>query len=177
MTMPATRNRKPLDLSVAASTDARPMVPAIKNGMRQRCPCCGTGPLYRAYLKVVDVCTVCGTELHHQRADDAPPYVTMFITGHIIVAALLFVERQFAPPEWLHLVIWLPVTALLSLWLLPRVKGALIAIQWAARMHGFDPALAANPELDPSAPKPWVGDTRQTATQSGTLKTHGTTHG
>jgi uncharacterized protein (DUF983 family) len=175
--MPATIHGQPLNVSATpldkarATTDAndvRAMAPAIKNGLRQRCPCCGTGPLYHAYLKVNDVCGACGTELHHQRADDAPPYVTMFITGHVVVAALLYVERQYAPPEWLHLMIWLPVTALLTLWLLPRIKGALIAIQWAGKMHGFDPALAASPHPDPSAPEIWVGDN---------LKTNGKTHG
>lgn len=152
----------------ANSSDQRDMTAAIKNGLRQRCPCCGTGALYRAYLKVTDVCAACGTELHHQRADDAPPYVTMLITGHVVVAALLFVERSFSPPEWVHLAIWLPVTAILTLWLLPRVKGALIAIQWAAKMHGFDPAIAANGALDPAGPEAWPGDT---------IKTGATAHG
>jgi uncharacterized protein (DUF983 family) len=146
---------------------SRAVWPAMKRGLRQRCPSCGVGPLYRAYLKVVDVCTHCGTELHHQRADDAPPYITMFITGHLVIAALLAVERQFAPPEWVHLVIWLPITALLTLWLLPRVKGALIAIQWAAKMHGFDPTLAANQHPDPAVPEVWPevwsGDILKTA--------------
>jgi uncharacterized protein (DUF983 family) len=148
----------------ANSNGPRDMAAAIKNGLGQRCPCCGTGKLYRAYLKVTDVCASCGTELHHQRADDAPPYITMFITGHVVVAALLLVERTFAPPEWVHLAIWLPVTALLSLWLLPRVKGALIAIQWAAKMHGFDPAIAANRVTDPADPEARPGHTIKTGT-------------
>jgi uncharacterized protein (DUF983 family) len=144
--------------TVVLTETPRDMSRAIKNGLRQRCPACGKGRLYGAYLKVVDVCADCGAELHHQRADDAPPYVTMLITGHVVVAALLFVEQHYAPPEWLHLVIWLPVTALLSLWLLPRVKGALIGIQWAAKMHGFDPAIAAKRRADPAGPEVWAGD-------------------
>jgi uncharacterized protein (DUF983 family) len=156
---------RPLSQPVAASiTPDREMWPAIKNGLCQRCPACGEGNLYRAYLKVDAICAHCGTELHHQRADDAPPYVTMLITGHVVVAALLLVERHYAPPEWVHLAIWLPVTALLTLWLLPRVKGALIAIQWAAKMHGFDPAVGANRQADPAGPEVWAGDI---------VKTHG----
>jgi uncharacterized protein (DUF983 family) len=147
----------------AKSSERRDMLAAIQHGLRQKCPCCGSGPLYRAYLKVTDVCAECGTELHHQRADDAPPYVTMMITGHVVVAALLLVERTYAPPEWVHLALWLPLTALLTLWLLPRVKGALIAIQWAATMHGFDPAVLAKPSLDPAGPEDWAG----TATKTG----------
>jgi uncharacterized protein (DUF983 family) len=41
-------------------------------------------------------------------------------------------------PIWLHAVVWPPLTLALSLLLLPRFKGALIAYQWALRMHGFE---------------------------------------
>lgn len=110
---------------------------AVMNGIRCTCPACGTGKLYDGYLKVVPVCERCGEELHHQRADDAPPYFTMFIVGHIIIGGLLLLEQTLAPATWVHLVIWLPLTLLLSLWLLPKVKGGLVGLQWALRMHGF----------------------------------------
>jgi uncharacterized protein (DUF983 family) len=109
--------------------------------------------LYGRYLKVEHACTTCGTELHHQRADDAPPYFTMFIVGHVVVAGLLIVERKYQPDMWIHLSLWLPLTALLSLWLLPRIKGALIGLQWAWRMHGFGSAVGG---ID--TPEAWAGD-------------------
>lgn len=113
---------------------------AMLRGVRQRCPNCGKGALFGRYLKVNDTCPACGEELHHQRADDAPPYFTIMIVGHIIVGGVLSLERAMSPPEWLHLAIWLPLTVLSSLWLLPRVKGALVGLQWALYMHGFDDA-------------------------------------
>ncbi len=61
----------------------------------------------------------------------------MLIVGHIVVGGLLAMERAFQPETWVHLAIWLPATLILSLVLLPRIKGALIAAQWAMRMHGF----------------------------------------
>jgi uncharacterized protein (DUF983 family) len=109
--------------------------------------------MYGRYLKVEHACAVCGTELHHQRADDAPPYFTMFIVAHVVVAGLLYVEKKYHPEQWVHLIIWLPMTALLSLWLLPRIKGALIGLQWAWRMHGFG---APVPGIDSA--EPWAGD-------------------
>jgi uncharacterized protein (DUF983 family) len=115
----------------------RPWPKAVINGIRCKCPACGTGKLYDSYLKVVAVCTNCGEELHHQRADDAPPYFTMFIVGHIVIGGLLVLEQTLAPATWVHLVIWLPLTLFLSLWLLPKVKGGLVGLQWALRMHGF----------------------------------------
>lgn len=124
---------------------------AMGRGLRQRCPSCGDGPLFKAYLKVHDTCPSCAEELHHQRADDAPPYVTIFIVGHIVIPGLLMLERFSAPPTWVHLAIWLPLTVILSLFILPRVKGAFVGLQWALRMHGFDPN--GEPDLyDPSRP-------------------------
>ena len=110
---------------------------SLVRGLQCRCPACGTGRLYVSYLKPADTCPQCGEELHHQRADDAPPYFTMLIVGHVIVGGVLMLEQAASPQTWVHLVVWLPLTALLSLWLLPKVKGALIGLQWALRMHGF----------------------------------------
>jgi len=117
--------------------EARSVQQAIMRGFAERCPACGQGKMFRAYLKVVDRCASCGEELHHHRADDAPPYFTILIVAHIIVGGVLSLEQLVAPPDWVQIVIWLPATLLLSLALLPRVKGALVGLQWALRMHGF----------------------------------------
>lgn len=122
---------------------------ALWRGFRQVCPACGTGGLYRQYLKVVDRCGTCGEELHHHRADDAPPYFTILIVGHIVVGGILALETAFAPETWVQEVIWLPTLLVLTLWFLPRVKGALIGLQWALRMHGF------------GGPEPVVGEDAQ----------------
>lgn len=115
----------------------RPVPPALLRGARQKCPACGRGALFRAYLKVADACPSCGEVLHHQRADDAPAYFTMVVVGHVVIGGLLSVEQAFHPPSWVQLAIWLPATVVLSLVLLPRIKGMLVALQWALRMHGF----------------------------------------
>lgn len=127
-------------------------------GWRQRCPACGEGAIYGKYLKVNDKCPKCGLELSHHRADDAPPYFTMTIVGHVVVGLVLIVERKYHPEMWVHVALWGPLTLLMSLWLLPRVKGALIGLQWAMRMHGFgthpDPA---EPEAWPALPSTAAG--------------------
>lgn len=111
---------------------------AIWRSFRKRCPACGEGALFSSYIGVSSSCSHCRTELHHQRADDAPPYFTMFIVGHIVVPLMLVVEKLWHPALWIHFALWLPLTLGLSLWLLPRVKGATVGLQWALRMHGFD---------------------------------------
>jgi uncharacterized protein (DUF983 family) len=115
---------------------------AMLVGALGRCPACGEGPLFGRYLKVQDACPRCGEALHHHRADDAPPYFTILILGHVIVAAILPVERAFAPPLWVHAALWLPLTLGLALFMLPRIKGAIVGLQWAFYMHGFETAGA-----------------------------------
>ena len=142
--------------TLAAGAPARDTWTSVKRGWRQTCPCCGTGQMYGRYLKVNDVCPSCHTELHHHRADDAPPYFVMLITAHVVVVGILAMEKAYAPDTWIQLAIWMPVLVLLSLWLLPRVKGALIGYQWALRMHGFGPGAFEGADLAPAEPKPNV---------------------
>lgn len=114
---------------------------ALMRGALSRCPACGEGLLFRRFLKVKDSCDCCGEELHHHRADDMPAYIVMSIVGHIVIGLLLWVETSFAPSLWIHIALWVPLTIGLSLVLLPPVKGSIVAIQWALRMHGFGPRL------------------------------------
>ncbi len=129
---------------------------AMVRGFRGRCPNCGEGRLFRAYLKVVDRCAACGTELFHQRADDAPPYFVTLITGHVVVPGALAVEVAFAPPLWMHALIWGPLTIAMALGLLQPVKGAIVGWQWATYMHGFDPDYVPD-DLPPQDRRPEDG--------------------
>ena len=110
---------------------------AFVKGWARKCPSCGEGRVFDGYIKVNHSCEACGQELFHQRADDAPPYFTMFIVLHLTISGLLTVEKMYQPESWIQLSIWMPTALVASLWLLPRIKGALIAVQWARRMHGF----------------------------------------
>ncbi|MSP20973.1 MAG: DUF983 domain-containing protein [Alphaproteobacteria bacterium] len=115
----------------------RPRWQALKRGFGQTCPNCGNGRMFGAFLKVNDRCPSCGEELHHHQADDAPAYFTILITGHVVVAGVLISEQNFSPPIWVQGVIWLPILLAMTMYLLPRIKGALIGFQWAVHMHGF----------------------------------------
>jgi len=113
---------------------------AIKRGFFCKCPHCGEGRMFRAFLKVADQCPACGEELHHHRADDFPAYLVIVIVGHILVPIVLAVETAFAPSYWLHLVLWLPAVLVMTLGLLQPVKGAIVGGQWYGGMHGFESA-------------------------------------
>ncbi len=121
----------------ASATDERPTWPAIVKGFRCRCPNCGKGKLLHSYLKVNDGCAYCGQELFHHRADDGPAYLTILIVGHLMAPALHVSYVHWRPePLTLFLIFALGCLAL-SLYLLPRLKGVVVAYQWARRMHGF----------------------------------------
>jgi len=109
---------------------------AMTRGLGQRCPRCGRGRLFRAYLKPIDACESCGEPLGHIRADDAPPYFTIFIVGHVVVGLILSVEIGLHPPMWVHMATWPALTVVLTLALLPVVKGTLIGLMWRLKLRG-----------------------------------------
>jgi uncharacterized protein (DUF983 family) len=120
------------------AAEKRDVWTALKRGFRGRCPRCGQGRLFRAFLKVDDHCSVCQLDFTPHRADDLPAYLVIVIVGHIVVPTILWIETDYSPSVPLQLSIYLPLTLFLSLALLQPVKGAVVAIQWALRMHGFD---------------------------------------
>jgi len=115
----------------------RPVNPALLRGWRCRCPNCGEGPVFKGYLKVRDDCAVCGEELHHHRADDGPAYLTILIVGHIMAPMIIWVYSTFRPEPLVLATGFTIGTVALSLFLLPRLKGGIVAFQWAKRMGGF----------------------------------------
>lgn len=116
----------------------RDLKQSLLRGWSRRCPNCGTGPLMRGYLTVRDSCEVCGEELYHHRADDGPAWVTIIVSGHILAPTMLAVFEWFRPDPVLLGVGFGVLFVALALYMLPRVKGAIVGYQWAKRMHGFD---------------------------------------
>jgi uncharacterized protein (DUF983 family) len=117
---------------------SRQLGEAIRRGLVGRCPACGRGRLFRTYLKVVNTCKVCGEDLSHARADDAPAYLTMLVVCHVVGGGILFTENAWPQmPLMIMALFWLTATVVVSLLLLPRMKGAVVGQQWALYMHGF----------------------------------------
>ncbi len=134
-------------MTIAIETDAaegeRSLAKAMLNGVACRCPRCGKGKLYRAYLKVGDSCSVCGETLSHARADDFPPYIAIFIVGHVLVGWMLHAEMAGPVDPMLYVWTMIPAAILLPIVMLPSIKGAVVGLQWAFRMHGFAGKRAA----------------------------------
>lgn len=110
---------------------------AIWRGLACRCPHCGKGRMFRAYLKVADQCDACGEELNHHRADDFPPYIAIMIVGHLLVGAMLHMDMVWHVAPVVYMVSMIPLAILLPLAMLPSIKGGIVGLQWANRMYGF----------------------------------------
>jgi uncharacterized protein (DUF983 family) len=123
--------------SFSVTEEDRPTWPALRRGWQGKCPNCGAGKMLSGYLTVRNNCDACGTEFHHHRADDGPAYLTLLIVGHAMAPLLLYVFMHYRPEPIVLIALFSAFTVGLSLYLLPRIKGALVALQWAKRMHGF----------------------------------------
>lgn len=117
--------------------DERPMKPAMLRGFRRRCPNCGEGQMFDGYLTVKDACPTCAQVLSHHRADDGPAYLTILVVGHLLAVLIHVVWSTFRPEPWVMATGFSLFCVALSLYLLPRLKGLVVSIQWAKRMHGF----------------------------------------
>ncbi len=126
----------------------------LSRGFIGRCPNCGRGALFRRYLKVASPCAACGHDNLQYPSDDAPPYFTILILGHIVIAPLVVLPVIWTLPPLLVLAVALPVVGVLALALLPRVKGAVIGVQWAIkRNEGEVPGQSDHPDWAPAPPE------------------------
>ncbi len=107
-------------------------------GLLGRCPACGKGRIFDGFLRVVAQCSNCGAPLGLARADDAPPYFTILIVGHIVIPAMLIMQKMSDPPTWLLSVIFIPLTIVLAVGLLRPVKGATVGLMLAFNMLKSD---------------------------------------
>lgn len=124
--------------------DDRPLWPAIARGLMCRCPHCGRGPLFEGYLTVRAACPTCGEDFRAQRADDGPAYLTILIVGHLMAPLILWAFVAYRPSPLTLIAVFATGCVALSLFLLPRMKGMIVAIQWSRRMHGFGDGEAAS---------------------------------
>ena len=124
--------------------DDRPLRPAMLRGWRRRCPACGDGRMFDGYLKVRSTCPSCSEDLSHHRADDGPAYLTILIVGHLLAPLIMVAFVEFRPSPIVLASAFSVGSVALSLYLLPRLKGVIVGIQWAKRMHGFGSAPKGN---------------------------------
>jgi uncharacterized protein (DUF983 family) len=143
----------PWDQTRGTPAAQTPILVSLARGARGRCPCCGEAPLFDGFLRLVPECTACAAPLGRIRADDAPPYFTIFLAGHLLVPGVFWVEKAWQPPMWLHMAVWLPAFTIASTLLLRPVKGAVVAWMLRLGLTGDEQGAPV-----PTAPRPDAGD-------------------
>jgi uncharacterized protein (DUF983 family) len=99
-------------------------------GLKGHCPRCGEGRLFQGFLSLRPRCEQCGLDYSFADSADGPAFFVMFIAGFIVAGAALAVEIAYAPPYWVHALLWGPLILLTTLAPLRPVKGLLIALQY-----------------------------------------------
>jgi uncharacterized protein (DUF983 family) len=125
-----------------ASTPAAAPRPALGTALSRafsgKCPSCGRGRLFASYLKQVKSCAECGEAFGHIRSDDAAPWLTILVVGHILVPIVLMVESRTTWPIWVSMALWLPITLGLTLAVLPKAKALFLGMIWATKAPGSE---------------------------------------
>lgn len=126
MRLPAGRILEPIARGEAVLND----VSAFKAGLACRCPDCGRGRVFNGFLKFATTCSECGADFTIADAGDGPAFFVMFAALIVIVPAAMITELALSPPEWVHLLVWPPLTFAFCLTLLRPTKATLFALQW-----------------------------------------------
>jgi uncharacterized protein (DUF983 family) len=129
-----------------------PLGTALGRGFLGRCPSCGKTRLFAGYLTVVKACANCGAPLGAARADDAPPYFTILVTGHIVIPLMLWMQKADDPSTLTLSLVFVPLTIALVLGLLRPIKGATVGLMLRLNMMKPDSEIA--PAATPAGPKP-----------------------
>jgi uncharacterized protein (DUF983 family) len=110
----------------------------LGRGLTGRCPACGQGRLFNGFLRVDAECSHCHAPLGLLRADDAPPYFTILIVGHIVIPLMLVMQKMGDPSNWELTAIFVPLTLVLSIGLIRPIKGATVGAMLSFNMLKSD---------------------------------------
>ena len=117
--------------------EERSFMRAAGKGFLCKCPSCGKGDVFDGFLKVVPSCNVCGEDLSHQRADDLPAYLNIFVVGHVVVGAMMVLMTWNLMGMWAMMFTTIALCVASAFLLMRPLKGMVVGTQWALRMHGF----------------------------------------
>ena len=102
----------------------------MPTGIRGLCPRCWQGGLFSGFLTLNPRCQACDLNFDFADPGDGPAVFVILILGFVIAAGALLLELAYAPPIWLHAVLWPPLVLIFSFGMLRPMKGVLIALQY-----------------------------------------------
>jgi len=93
------------------------------------CPQCGHKSLFAGLGQFADSCANCGLDFSSYNVGDGPAALLTMAIGALIIVLALIVDTAFHPPFWVHVIIWVPFTAALTVITLRMAKAALLAAE------------------------------------------------
>jgi len=105
---------------------------SLSTALRGDCPRCGAHTLFAGWVKFANRCRCCGLDYDSFNVGDGPAAFLILIVGAIVVVSALLLDAADEPPWWVHL-IWIPVTAALTIGGLRIAKAWLLAQEYKHR--------------------------------------------
>lgn len=131
-----TNEAAPAPTSLPGAAPSR--MTALARGLQLQCPSCGKARLLRGYLKPVEACPSCGEGFGHIRSDDAAPWLTILIVGHVLVPFMVAVESADIWPQFVSIIVWPALGASMAGLILPRAKALFISLIWFEKSPGSE---------------------------------------
>lgn len=97
------------------------------------CPRCGSKTLFAGFARFAPQCRACGLDLTAFNVGDGPAAFLTLGIGALVTGLAIALELKASPPWWLHVLLWLPLTAILVLVSLRYSKAALLALEYRHR--------------------------------------------
>ena len=101
--------------------------------LRGLCPRCAAKTLYEGLASFAPKCRACGLDFAAFNVGDGPAAFLILIVGALVTGLAVWLELSAAPPFWVHILLWLPLTALLVVGSLRFAKGLLLALEYRHR--------------------------------------------
>lgn len=125
-------------------TEARPdggsapaVVAPVQVALRGLCPRCGAPTLFSGWVRFADRCSACGLDISAFNVGDGPAAFLILILGGAIVAAAITLELSLSPPFWVHVLLWIPLSAAAVLLALRVSKAGLLALEYRNKAREF----------------------------------------
>ena len=103
------------------------------SALRGLCPRCGAKTLYKGLASFAPKCRACGLDYAAFNVGDGPAAFLIFIVGGLVTALAIMLELAASPPPWLHILLWLPLTLILTIGSLRLAKGLLLCLEYRHR--------------------------------------------
>lgn len=94
------------------------------------CPKCGARTLFSGPVNFSDKCSNCDLDYSAFNVGDGPAAFITLIVGTLIIVMALTIELSWHPPFWLHIILWVPLTVIMTMLSLRSAKGILLILEY-----------------------------------------------